>query len=230
MGRYRTPPRRASAAPEPSPGPPGRFSFESGDAKGADVFTGIIQAVGALGRREPRGSGHRLHVRAPFAALEPGESVAVDGACLTVAQPETGGFAADVSLETERRTTLGQLRPGARVNLERALAVGERLGGHFVSGHVDGVCQIESVRALGGDRLVRVRAERELMPLIAVKGSVSLDGVSLTVNAIHGDGFDLLLIPHTLAATTLSLLAPGQTRNLEVDVLARYVARVLGRA
>ena len=194
------------------------------------MFTGIIQAVGALARRERRGSGHRLHVQAPFAGLEPGESVAVDGACLTVAQLEADGFAADVSLETERRTTLGQLRTGARVNLERALCVGERLGGHFVSGHVDGVCQIESVRPLGADRLVRVRARRELMPLIAVKGSVSLDGVSLTVNAVRDDGFDLMLIPHTLAATTLSALAPGQSRNLEVDVLARYVARALGRA
>jgi riboflavin synthase len=147
-----------------------------------------------------------------------------------VAQLQDDGFAADVSLETERRTTLGQLRTGARVNLERALAVGERLGGHFVSGHVDGICQIESVRPLGSDRLVRVRASRELMPLIAVKGSVSLDGVSLTVNVVRDDGFDLMLIPHTLATTTLSALAPGQSRNLEVDVLARYVARALGRA
>jgi len=191
------------------------------------VFTGIIQALGTIRRREPRASGHRLFVEAPFSGLQLGESIAVNGVCLTVERRLELGFAADVSRETDERTTLGGLRPAARVNLERALAVGDRLGGHFVSGHVDGVCRIVEVRRVGDDMQVRVRAAAELMPLVAVKGSVGIDGVSLTVNAIHADTFELMLIPHTLAETNLSTLAAGQSRNIEVDVLARYVQRAL---
>lgn len=183
--------------------------------------------MGAVQRRQARGAGHGLIISAPFRELQLGESIAVNGVCLTVRERLADGFAADVSAETERRTTLGALRPAARVNLERALAVGDRVGGHFVSGHVDGVCHVTAMRRIGNDVLARLRIASEFLPLVAEKGSVSVDGVSLTVNAVTGDTFELMLIPHTLAATNLDQLAVGQRRNFEVDMLARYVRRAL---
>jgi riboflavin synthase len=156
-----------------------------------------------------------------------GESIAVNGVCLTVEGFVPGGFSADLSVETHNRTTLGGLLPGAQVNLERALAVGDRLGGHFVSGHVDGLCQVIETRAVGQDLCLRLRAPQPLMHLIAVKGSVCINGVSLTVNSIRANTFELLLVPHTLKATTLGAAGAGSELNLEVDVLARYVERCL---
>jgi riboflavin synthase len=192
------------------------------------MFTGIVQTSGVLEARERQGAGFRIRVRAPFQALVLGESIAVNGACLTVSECLPHGFAADVSSETNDKTTLGKLSIGGRVNLERALAVGDRLGGHIVSGHVDAVCQVAEVVNVGTAKRVRVRAPEELMHLVAVKGSVTLDGVSLTVNDVRGTQLEVMLIPHTLEVTTLSALRPGQELNLEVDLLARYVERCLG--
>jgi len=191
------------------------------------VFTGIIQSAGKLASRQRQGPGFRIAVEAAFERLELGESIAVNGVCLTVAELLPRGFAADLSAETHEKTTLGQVALGAAVNLERALAVGERLGGHFVSGHVDGLCQVTDVTQVGSARRVRLRVPAGLMHLIAAKGSVCIDGVSLTVNAVRGVEIELMLIPHTLEITTLSALRPGLTLNLEVDLLARYVESVM---
>jgi riboflavin synthase len=191
------------------------------------MFTGIVQIGGKLRSRSRRGPNYEVDVQAAFERIELGESIAVNGVCLTVTRILPDGFNADVSLETHERTTLGRLPVGARVNLERALAVGERLGGHFVSGHVDGEGRIVEVVNVGDARRVRLRAPAELMHLIAEKGSLCVDGVSLTVNAVRGTEVELMLIPHTLAITTLADLRPGQELNLEVDLLARYVERCL---
>ena len=191
------------------------------------MFTGIIQSAGKLASRQRQGPGFRIAVEAAFERLELGESIAVNGVCLTVAELLPRGFAADLSAETHEKTTLGQVALGAAVNLERALAVGERLGGHFVSGHVDGLCQVTDVTQVGSARRVRLRVPAGLMHLIAAKGSVCIDGVSLTVNAVRGVEIELMLIPHTLEITTLSALRPGLTLNLEVDLLARYVESVM---
>lgn len=191
------------------------------------MFTGLVQIGGKLRSRVRRGPNHELDVQAGFERLELGESIAVNGVCLTVSRCLPDGFTADLSLETLERTTLGRLPIGARVNLERALAVGERLGGHFVSGHVDGQGRIVDVTHVGDARRVRLRAPGQLQHLIAEKGSLCVDGVSLTVNAVRGTEVELMLIPHTLAITTLADLRPGQELNLEVDLLARYVERCL---
>jgi riboflavin synthase len=153
--------------------------------------------------------------------------VAVDGVCLTVATVVEGGFTAVASAETLARTTLGTMAVGARVNLERALAVGERLGGHIVAGHVDGVGKVVWRREEGGAERVRFETDRELLGFVAEKGSIAVDGVSLTVNAVDGAGFEVMLVPFTREATALGDRGPGASVNLEVDVIARYVARWL---
>jgi riboflavin synthase len=191
------------------------------------VFTGIVQQAGTLEARERRGPGFRLRIQAAYERLMLGESIAVNGACLTVESCLATGFWADVSAETHDKTTLGRIPVGASLNLERALAVGDRLGGHYVSGHVDAVCQVVDVVTVGAARRVRVRAPEELTHLIAVKGSLCLDGVSLTVNAVRGATVELMLIPHTFQTTTLRSLRAGQELNLEVDLLARYVERCI---
>jgi riboflavin synthase len=191
------------------------------------VFTGIVQGDGRVTALVPSDGGVRLVLAAPFAGLELGESVSVNGACLTVAELAPGGFAADLSRETLERTSLGSLVAGSRVNLERALRLADRLGGHLVSGHVDGLARVVSVEAVGQTRRVEFQCPRPLLRYIAEKGSVALDGVSLTINAVSGDGFAVMLIPHTLSVTTLDELAPGRLLNLEVDQVARYVARFL---
>lgn len=199
------------------------------------MFTGLVEAVGKLTRRERRGPGFELWIEAPFAEYEAGESIAVSGACLTVTKFQVpkggapGGFAADVSQETVQKTSLGAV--GGPVNLERSLRLGDRLGGHLVSGHVDGLAKLESKTAAGESIAHVFSAPHDLMPLIAAKGSVTLDGVSLTVNRLLPDsdprGFEVMLIPHTLSVTTLGNLGPGDKVNLEVDLLARYVVRYL---
>ncbi|MEB2312458.1 MAG: riboflavin synthase [Sorangiineae bacterium] len=191
------------------------------------MFTGLVVGTGTLRSRARRGPGYRVELAADLDALELGESIAVNGVCLTVAAGGAGSFDADVSLETVDKTTLGRLPPGSAVNLERSLRVGDRIGGHLVSGHVDGVARVTAVAPAGEALRVRIAAPRELARFIAAKGSVALDGVSLTVNAVFGDEFELMLIPHTQKITTLGGLAPGRELNLEVDVLARYVARQL---
>jgi riboflavin synthase len=191
------------------------------------VFTGIIQAVGALRAVERRGASAWLNVGCPFAKLALGESVAVDGVCLTVVRVVDGGFTADASAETLARTTLGERAVGARVNLERALAVGDRMGGHIVAGHVDAVGELSRREAVESAERVVFRAPREVLRYVAEKGSVAIDGVSLTVNAVAGETFEVMLVPFTQGATTLSERRAGDRVNLEVDVIARYVARAL---
>jgi riboflavin synthase len=200
------------------------------------MFTGIIQSVGRVTVVEPRGGDVRLLVdagelatRVAPARLASGESVAINGVCLTVLEPRSGLLAFDVSRETLDRTTLGELVAGAGVNLEAALCVGDPLGGHIVSGHVDGVARVVSTVAEARSLRVRIEAPQQLAQYIAGKGSVALDGVSLTVNEVDGAVFGVNLIPHTVERTTFADLAAGRRLNLEIDTIARYVARMLGR-
>lgn len=203
------------------------------------MFTGLVETIGTLRRRSggsargASGGSSRAAFEARFGgALVLGESIAVNGVCLTVDRILDGGFEADMSEETLSRTTLGGLSLGARVHLERATPAGGRLGGHIMAGHVDGLGRVAE-RAPRGDTLrLAVRVPAELAPFLAPKGSVALDGVSLTVNAVSGapgeEGvFDVTVVPHTLGATLLGELRPGDRVNIEVDVLARYVARWL---
>lgn len=210
------------------------------------MFTGLVEAKGTLVRRVQQGRDARITLRGdlvgPTGAAgkgvfgrEPlvlGESIAVDGVCLTVdAIVEAGGpgdavFEVDASSETLAKTTLGGLALGAAVNLERALPIGARLGGHIVSGHVDGVGTVAAKAPVGGALEVTFEAPAELARFIATKGSICVNGVSLTVNAVDGARFQVMLIPHTRDKTSLDALAVGAPVNLEVDVLARYVARL----
>ena len=191
------------------------------------MFTGIVEATGLLRKTSRAGEGFRATIEAPFAGLALGESVAVNGVCLTVAALVPSGFEADISEETARVTTLSALPEVAKVNLERALSAGSRLGGHFVSGHVDGIARVRRREGAGEAVLVEVEPPGELLRFIAPKGSVTLDGVSLTVNRASAGHFELMLVPHTLAVTTLESWQPGTLVNLEVDVLARYVVHYL---
>jgi riboflavin synthase len=190
------------------------------------MFTGLVEATGRVASVTPQDGGVRLRVEAPLGVLTIGESVSVSGACLTVVTAVSDAFEADLTRETVERTKLGRLAPGSRVNLERAVVAGARLGGHLVQGHVDGTARVRSITPEGEARRVEIECPRELSRYVAEKGSVSLDGVSLTVNAVAGPVFSLMLIPHTLAVTTLGELAPGTELNLEVDLVARYVERL----
>lgn len=191
------------------------------------MFTGLVEAMGVLASREPRGPGARLVIRATLAGelLATGESISVDGACLSVVESPAGGFAVDATAETLARTTLGTLPLGRRVNLERALQVGDRLGGHIVTGHVDAVGTLVERKAVGEAEAMTFSLPAQLARFFAEKGSIAVAGVSLTVNAVRDNAFDVMLIPITLRATTLGDLAPGEQVNLEVDLVARYVAR-----
>jgi riboflavin synthase len=193
------------------------------------VFTGIIQTTGRVERRQPSGAGARLTVstRRLLPGLAIGESIAVNGACLTVVSRRRRSFTVDVAPETLRRTTLGHLEPGTRVNLERSLRMGDRLGGHIVQGHVDGVGQLEAIRPDGDWFAYRFRAPRALSPYLVEKGSIAVDGVSLTVFACRGPSFTVALIPHTLAETTLGERRPGDRVNLEADVLLKHIESML---
>lgn len=191
------------------------------------MFTGLVEAQGALVRRQRRGPGFELSVRAPFTSYVLGESIAIDGVCLTVTAFDASGFDAELSLETAEKTTLGRLALGARLNLERALRAGDRLGGHLVSGHVDGRARCVERRDVGRALALGFEAPAGLERFIAAKGSVTLDGISLTVNAVTGRRFELMLIPHTQSVTSLGALQVGGEVNLEVDLVARYVARWL---
>ena len=193
------------------------------------VFTGLVAGTGKLSSLSRRGPGYRLVVAteglAGFEALELGESIAVSGACLTVVARTAQSFDADVSIETAEKTTLGRLALGGDVNLERSLRVGDRLGGHMLSGHVDAVAKIASVEEQGEAWLVRVGFGEEQRRFVAQKGSVALDGVSLTVNDVSGSTLGVMLIPHTRQVTSLKHWRPGTEVNLEVDLVARYLVR-----
>jgi riboflavin synthase len=191
------------------------------------VFTGLVAGTGRLAARERRGPGYRLVIGTAglegFDALELGESIAVSGACLTVVAATRDRFDADVSIETHEKTTLGQLQLGGEVNLERSLRVGDRLGGHWVSGHVDGVARVQAVEVQGDAWLVSIAMGEEQRRFVAQKGSVALDGVSLTVNAVDGATLSVMLIPHTREVTSLKHWQAGTAVNLEVDLVARYL-------
>jgi riboflavin synthase len=195
------------------------------------VFTGLVEDVGTIAEVAPvPGGGARLSVRTrlPDADLAHGASIAVDGACLTVVDRKNASFSADVSMETLRRTTLGDRRPGDAVNLERPLALGERVGGHLVLGHVDGVGRIRSREQAGEAVRLVVEVPADLLPLVVEKGSVGLDGISLTVNELVGaDAISLMLIPETLRATTWGAKRAGDRVNVEADILGKHVARLL---
>ncbi len=195
------------------------------------MFTGIIQAIGHITRIEPRDGDLRLHIASgdlDLSSVREGDSIAVSGVCLTALQPGAAAFAADVSRATLACTTLGALRAGDAVNLEPALRLGDALGGHLVLGHVDGVGEVLEARSEARSQRWRFRAPAALARYIAPKGSVCIDGVSLTVNAVDDDTFDVNLIPHTLARTTFGRRVPGAAVNLEIDLLARYLERMLG--
>ena len=194
------------------------------------MFTGIIEGVGRLARREARGGDARLRIEAgtlPFDNVRLGESIAVNGTCLTVVAFDADGFEADVSTETLALTTLGALPAGAAVNLERAMRPDDRLGGHLVSGHVDGMGTVESVTDDARAQRWRFTAPAGVLRYVARKGSICVDGVSLTVNAVDADGFEVALVPHTVAHTAFATTRPGDPVNLEVDLVARYVERLL---
>jgi riboflavin synthase len=192
------------------------------------MFTGIVQAVGRIERFQPEAAGARLRVHAGGLDLSDvalGDSIAVNGCCLTVVARDGAGFEMDVSRETLDCTA--GLEAGARVNLEKALRASDRLGGHLVTGHVDGAGVVRSAEPVGDNRVLHFTMPAALCRYVARKGSVAVNGVSLTVNAIHGDSFSVNLIPHTLAATNLGKLRGGERVNLEIDLIARYVERML---
>lgn len=196
------------------------------------MFTGLIQAVGRIQAKQPHGADLRLMIEVgtlPFTDVALGESIAVSGCCLTVVAFDATHFSADASTETLACTTLGELPIGAAVNLERALQVGDRLGGHLVSGHVDGVGRVQSIAPDARAQRWRFSAPPALLRYVAQKGSIAVDGVSLTVNAVDAEGFEVALIPHTIAHTAFGSTAVGAAVNLEVDQVARYVERLLGQ-
>lgn len=194
------------------------------------MFTGLIETVGRLMAREPRGESVRLVVEGGrwSAPLVLGESIAVNGVCLTVAEFDGAQFSADLLNTTLARTALGVKPLDAALNLERALRVGDRMGGHFVTGHVDGVGTIEAIRPAGPDWRIRVRTTPELLRGMPPRGSVSLDGISLTLAETGADYFEVHLIPHTLRNTALTAAREGDAVNLETDLIGKYVAHLLG--
>ena len=195
------------------------------------MFTGIITGMGVVQTIQPLGAGHdmRIVIQAPWpdtASIPVGASVACGGCCLTAVEVGPDWFAVDASSETLSKTKLGDWVPGTRMNLERSLRMGDELGGHLVSGHVDGLGHIRSVTSENGSWRVQVEVPHDLARFIAQKGSVSLDGVSLTVNEVEGATFGVNIIPHTWTVTTLGQLQPGDPIHIEIDMLARYVARL----
>jgi len=194
------------------------------------MFTGLIERIGVIKScvRSVRG----LHLEIAFGdedfELSPGDSVAVDGLCLTASSVDEEGFAVEVSGESLSRSTLQYVRTGRRVNLERALRLGDRLGGHLVTGHIDAVGRIAEARPEGGFARITVTAPPEVLALTVEKGSMAMDGISLTVNGIMADRFWMMVIPETLSRTTLGNKMPGDLVNLETDLLGKYVARLLG--
>jgi riboflavin synthase len=194
------------------------------------MFTGLVEGVGTLAARETRGGDARLRIDVgtlPFDRVETGESISVNGVCLTVVAFDADTFEADASNETLALTTLGALPIGHALNLERAMRPDDRLGGHLVSGHVDGVGRVLQVSDDARAQRWTFTAPKTLLRYIAQKGSICVDGVSLTVNAVDDAGFEVALVPHTIAHTTFAQTAVGDVVNLEVDLVARYVERLL---
>ena len=195
------------------------------------MFTGIIAAVGRVESIEALKGDLRLAIHSDAldaADLQLGESIATNGVCLTVIEKRANGFSADVSVETLNRTTIGSWEVGRSVNLERALRLADRLGGHLVSGHVDGIGEVLSRATTARAEHFVLRAPESLSRYLAFKGSIAVDGISLTLNAVTGNQFDLTIVPHTLAHTTMADYQPGTAVNLEVDLIARYLERLQG--
>lgn len=194
------------------------------------MFTGLVTAIGEVRSAEPGGAGRRVTIAAPYEGVVPGESIAVAGACLTVAAAGPGWFTVEAVGPTLERTRLGDLGPGDRVNLERAVRAGDLLGGHLVQGHVDGVGVVAAVRAEADRVLLDLRVPDLVREASIPLGSITVDGVSLTVNALPADGIiQVSLVPYTLAHTTLGSLAPGERVHLEGDVIGKYVRAFLAR-
>jgi riboflavin synthase len=193
------------------------------------MFTGLIEQMGTVEALERRDDGLSLRIACSLHPYELGESIAVNGTCLTVKSFSETHFDADASLETLDKTNLGDLTQGARTHLERALALGDRLGGHLVTGHVDGVGTLVDKTPAGDYVRTRFEAPSNLAPFLAPKGSIAIDGVSLTVNTVEGRQFDVMLVPYTLKETTFGRMQPGTRVNLEVDILAKYVASLMGK-
>lgn len=194
------------------------------------MFTGIVEGIGEVVSVERAGGGRRIGIdpgRLQVADVRCGDSIAVNGVCLTAVALEQGRFHFDVSAETLERTTLGAIGEGVKVNLEKALLPTTRLGGHLVSGHIDGVGRVAARRGDGGYERFGFRIPSALCKYLAYKGSICIDGVSLTVNAVADDVVDVMVIPHTLLVTNLSLLGIGAAVNIEVDIIARYLERLL---
>lgn len=194
------------------------------------MFTGIIEAIGTISSLESKGGDKRLHIdtgKLDMSDVKPGDSIAVSGVCLTAIEFDSSSFVADVSGETLAHTTLGKLSKGDHINLEKALTPSSRLGGHMVSGHVDGVGEIVSRSKDARSIRFTLRAPAELTRYIARKGSICVDGISLTVNSVDEDSFDLNIVPHTLEQTTMNDFESGRRVNLEVDVIARYLERLI---
>ena len=193
------------------------------------MFTGLIETLGRVQRVVPGTGATRLTITSDLlvASMRDGESVAVDGVCLTVVRRTGAGFEAAAVAETLKRTTLGGLRVGDAVHLERSLAVGDRLGGHLVQGHVDAVAKVVALRRRGDDVRLTITLPAALRGLVARKGSIAVHGVSLTVSALQSRSFEVALIPETLARTKLGGLRPGQAVNLEADVIARYLETLM---
>lgn len=193
------------------------------------MFTGLIEDVGSVRRLERSGAAARLTVATslPLESIALGDSVAVNGACLTVVAKGGGELTFDASPVTLERTTLGALGHGAPVNLERALRLGDRLGGHIVTGHVDFIAAVSERRQVSGNIVFGFRIPGQFARYLVAKGSVTIDGISLTVNAVSDNGFSVNIIPHTAAMTTLNALKPGGEVNVETDILGKYVERLL---
>src|SRR3954452_5296271 len=194
------------------------------------MFTGLVETTARVRQVNPDGDGVRIEIESPLAAeLSQGDSIAVNGVCLTAIEPGPEAFKADVMAETLRRSSLGPLSEGDSVNLELPLRAGDRLGGHMVQGHVDGTGTVADTRHEGFARVVRIEADPALLRYVVEKGSIAVDGVSLTVAAVDESSFTVSLIPETLERTTLGQAAPGRLVNLEVDVLAKYVEKLVVR-
>jgi len=194
------------------------------------MFTGIISAIGDIADLEQRGGDVRLTIRTgslSLANVQLGDSIACNGACLTAVELTAEGFIADVSVESLNLTTIGNWKNGSRINLEKAMQASDRFGGHIVSGHVDGIGEVVSLHEDARSWRFRIRAPRELAKYIAHKGSITVDGTSLTINKVDGSEFELNIVPHTMTHTVMGDYAVGTKLNLEVDLVARYLERLL---
>ncbi len=193
------------------------------------MFTGIVLGLGTIASISPKGEGLKFKIRPDFSLDDPevGESIAINGVCLTATTISESEFTVDVSHETLKRTTLGTLRQGERVNLERALRLSDRLGGHIVSGHIDGVGQVVSRKDLKAFLEFEIRPPQRLMRYIIEKGSIAIDGISLTVNTVSVDTFSVAIIPHTASVTTMGMKRAGDKVNLETDIIGKYIERLM---